>query len=411
MRPVPLAVVLTFLLSAASASAVVWEQDELRVLTYNIYNGGHDTETVAGRSHEWLEVIRSRNPDIILIQEANGWLPADSNYIEAYVESLNVSFPGEPPHEGLAGDANSPFDLAIITRLSVVSSEMITSAWLDGGWFYPTHGFFHAELSDSAGSVHVIDAHFQSGQERVHREKEARVLLQIIDGIPADEFVWVCGDFNSYSPVDVEPGSPTPPAYDKGAGPADAVGWEPVGYLLDRSYIDAFRTLHTQDLGYTRPTREFYGYPTEPNARVDFILRSPHMGWILETSKVVTDGFADVGSDHYAVLATYRRGILTAVDDIDADSRPLALSCSPNPFRSMTTVVYDVPEGGPVSLDVYSVEGRFVRRLVSEVQSSGTYELLWDGSDASDVRLPAGWYFMRLTSTGTTQTSPVLLLR
>ena len=58
MRPTPLAVLLTILLSSTPAAAVVWEQDELRILTYNIFNGGQDTETVTGRNHEWLEVIR-----------------------------------------------------------------------------------------------------------------------------------------------------------------------------------------------------------------------------------------------------------------------------------------------------------------------------------------------------------------
>ena len=47
----------------------------------------------------------------------------------------------------------------------------------------------------------------------------------------------VIGDFNSYSPVDAAPGSPTQPDYAGGAASAEERGWEPLGYLLDINCI------------------------------------------------------------------------------------------------------------------------------------------------------------------------------
>ncbi len=384
--------------------------EEIPILTYNIYHGGQDFGSIAGRDHEWLEVIRSRNPDIILIQEANGWLPADSNYIAAYVESLNVSFPEEPPYTGWVGDANSDFDLAIMTRFQVESVETIHGGLLDGTWYDLGHAFLHATLADSASSIHIINLHFRPGLDREGREKEARILLQVLDEIPTGELVCVGGDFNSYSPVDVEPGSPTPPAYDLGADSAEVVGWEPAGYLVDRGYEDAFRTLHPLDCTYTRPTREFYG-PLEPNARVDFLLRSPDPQWVLETADVVTDGLADVGSDHYPIFARYCRSHLTDAPETKVEVRTCRMRCWPNPFSSQTVVEYEIARPGPVTLDVYSVLGRLVCRLDSESGSAGMHRLQWDGKTPAGQDLPAGWYYVRLRSGTEIQTTAVLLLR
>jgi|GEM_PF-2500763 len=399
------------ILYPGQASGERWTDDHLRILTYNIFAGGQDCDPVYGRQHEWLEVIRSQSPDILLIQEANGWLPADSNYIAAYVESLNVSFPGEPPYTGWVGDANSPYDPALITRLPVTSVETITTAWLDGDRFDLTHGFLHATLADSAGPIHIVDVHFKSGPSRTFREKEARVLLQVLDGIPPDEIVWVAGDFNSYSPVDVEPGSPTPPAYDLGAPSAEETGWEPVSYLLDRGFRDAFRLLHPLEVGYTRPTREFYGYPLEPSGRVDFVLRSPMPGWILETAEVVADGPADLGSDHYAVFAAYRRGILTSVADPEVGTARPGLRCRPNPFASRTTIDYEVPRAGRVEIDVYSVTGRHVRRLFAGDRTIGVRALQWDGRDDDGRPVPQGWYCVRMVTPAACSTLDVLFLK
>jgi hypothetical protein len=286
---------------------------------------------------------------------------------------------------------------------------MITSAWLDGGWFYPSKGFLHAVLADSAGAVHVINGHFKSGTDRAFREQEARVLLQILDGIPSAEPVWIGGDFNSYSPVDVEPGSLTPPAYELGADSAEVIGWEPVGYLLDRSYRDAFRVENPLDLGYTKHTREFFGYSTEPRVRIDYLLRSPHAGWTLQTAEVVTDGLADVGSDHYAVFAVYGRSSgTTDVVHGDVEVSSVLLRCRPNPFSSSTSIEFSAVEGRVNQLDVFSVMGRRVKTLICPPGVSGA---VWDGTDDRGFDLPTGWYFVRMASGSRSENTRVLLVR
>ncbi|MEO1478726.1 MAG: DUF4331 family protein, partial [Bacteroidota bacterium] len=63
----------------------------------------------------------------------------------------------------------------------------------------------------------------------------------------------------------------------------------------------------------------------------------------------------------------------------------------PNPFTPSTTISYRVPEAGDVRLDVFDVQGRLVRTLVSERMARGTYEVDWDAQD-----LASGTYVYRL---------------
>ncbi len=67
------------------------DNETLRILTFNIYWGGQDHGDVLGRADEWLALMIDYNPDLIVIQEANGWLPEDDDLISQYVAALNVS--------------------------------------------------------------------------------------------------------------------------------------------------------------------------------------------------------------------------------------------------------------------------------------------------------------------------------
>ena len=63
----------------------------------------------------------------------------------------------------------------------------------------------------------------------------------------------------------------------------------------------------------------------------------------------------------------------------------------PNPFNPATTIKYAVPVTGQVKMSVYNSMGQLVKVLVNEVQTSGAYNVSFDGSD-----LASGVYLYRL---------------
>jgi endonuclease/exonuclease/phosphatase family metal-dependent hydrolase len=370
-----------------------WGEDgRVSILTYNIYWGGQPHDPVFERDHEWLHVIEARNPDVIIINEANGWLPDEANLIAAYVDSLNAAFPDRPPYAGYVGDARSSFNVALLARIPVMSFEAFTDVETDSGMVLLAHVIVCATLDLEGERVHVIGVHFRPGDHRVEREREARALLAILDGLSAGGTVWIGGDFNSYSPVDIAPGSLTPPDYAAGADPPETKGWEPMGYLLDRGFEDAFRTFHPLVLGYTQDTSAFVPGGV-PKQRVDFLVRSAGSAWRLASAETADDGLGDIASDHYAVFACYQRADAGATEGTAA--APLRLSAWPNPSQGAIEIALDLADAGCIRAEIISPEGRRVGTLVDRWLGRGVHRFCWSGDDRFGRPLDSGTYFVR----------------
>ncbi len=89
---------------------------------------------------------------------------------------------------------------------------------------------------------------------------------------------------------------------------------------------------------------------------------------------------------------------------------PLAQNI-PNPFRPPTRIAYELAARGRARLEIFAVDGRFVRAVVDRVEEPGSHEAAWDGRDARGVELPAGVYFCRLAAGGQMAARKLLLIK
>jgi hypothetical protein len=84
-----------------------------------------------------------------------------------------------------------------------------------------------------------------------------------------------------------------------------------------------------------------------------------------------------------------------------AGTDPLCiLSLAPNPFHESIRVSYELRTAGPVSLDVYDVEGRLVTTQPLGCLMPGRHGTEWAGNTAGGGRRGSGLYFMRLRGSG-----------
>jgi flagellar hook assembly protein FlgD len=83
----------------------------------------------------------------------------------------------------------------------------------------------------------------------------------------------------------------------------------------------------------------------------------------------------------------------------------------PNPFNPSTTVRYELRGPGIVSLVVYDVAGRMVKRLVDENKPGGVHTVTWDGTSESGSRVSSGIYFYKLETINYVQTRKIVLLK
>ena len=71
----------------------------------------------------------------------------------------------------------------------------------------------------------------------------------------------------------------------------------------------------------------------------------------------------------------------------------------PNPFNTVTNVRFKIGRAQTVSIIVYNIAGREVRRLASTKQMfSGEYEITWDGRNNNGKEVSSGIYILRFSS-------------
>jgi hypothetical protein len=84
----------------------------------------------------------------------------------------------------------------------------------------------------------------------------------------------------------------------------------------------------------------------------------------------------------------------------------------PNPIHPTTVIRYDVPTGGGhITLKIYDVAGRLLRRLVDGAQTAGVKSVRWNGVDDRGSLVVTGIYFYRLAAPGYEQTRKMVLIR
>ncbi|MCH7771675.1 MAG: T9SS type A sorting domain-containing protein, partial [Bacteroidetes bacterium] len=103
----------------------------------------------------------------------------------------------------------------------------------------------------------------------------------------------------------------------------------------------------------------------------------------------------------------------TVTTDINQDSELVSYPSEfkleqnyPNPFNPTTTIKYQIPELGLVTLKVYDILGREVKELVNAEKPVGTYEVVFNAKS-----LPSGIYVYELQAGDYIETKKLVLLK
>ena len=83
----------------------------------------------------------------------------------------------------------------------------------------------------------------------------------------------------------------------------------------------------------------------------------------------------------------------------------------PNPFNPSTTIRYGLPETSDVSLVIYNLKGREVRRFSETSQAAGWVNLRWDGTSNNGEPVSTGVYLCRMVAGNYTRTIKMVYLR
>lgn len=240
----------------------------LRILSYNIRRGG------AGRERPIAAVIRSVSPDIVVLEEATR---------PDVVENL-ARETGMGQWAARAGKS-----LAFMSRERVASYAVHSPA-------ISRHAFLEivpAVAPWRVFGVHLSAVHAAWTERR--RLLELRALLRAVAAHEKGPHVLI-GDFNTVAPGDI---------FDVRRLPARLralvwlsgghIRWRTIATVLSVGYVDSFRQLHPNDLGYTLPT-------PHPHVRLDYAFVPGAFARHVRSCEIVNVPEVAQASDHYPLL-------------------------------------------------------------------------------------------------------------
>ena len=109
-----------------------------------------------------------------------------------------------------------------------------------------------------------------------------------------------------------------------------------------------------------------------------------------------------------SLQSLYNIWITTSVKNISSviPSSLRLIANYPNPFNPTTSIKYDLPSKGIVTVKVYDVLGNEVEILVKEFQNSGTYEVTWNAQGR-----PSGIYLCVIESNGRKDSMKMMIVK
>ena len=100
-----------------------------------------------------------------------------------------------------------------------------------------------------------------------------------------------------------------------------------------------------------------------------------------------------------------------SVDDISMPMEFALHQNYPNPFNPTTSIRYDLPNAGKVTMIIYDMMGREVRTLVNNNMDAGFQSATWDATNNFGNPIGAGVYIYRIEAEGFIQSKKMILLK
>ena len=83
----------------------------------------------------------------------------------------------------------------------------------------------------------------------------------------------------------------------------------------------------------------------------------------------------------------------------------------PNPFNPQTSIRFNLPENGQVTLSIFNTLGQKVKTLVNAILNAGAYRYTWTGMDDANRPVASGIYFYQIQARNFVQTKKMMFLK
>ena len=83
----------------------------------------------------------------------------------------------------------------------------------------------------------------------------------------------------------------------------------------------------------------------------------------------------------------------------------------PNPFNSVTTLIYELYKDAKINITIYDILGNQVKTLINNVQSRGHKSIQWNASNNYGQKVETGVYFYKVQTNDYQQVKKIIFLK
>ena len=247
---------------------------EIKIISYNLFRGANATR------NELVSFIQRENPDILCLQEINGWQQNDFEILKDVAQQSGM-------HTYVYGDSNSDYKLATLSKYPVESSSIYQS----GIW----HSMIDSTFEIDNHIIRVVNVHLNPNSEKCRRDEIRHLLTKLDHNTPT----MIVGDFNSLSRRDKYPDSLLSRLQATGI---DKFGDNKLVYdvtdlLEDEHYMDMAYEL--ESIANTVPTDSNIDKNHSIPLRLDYAFANKTLQESVRELKVLKTDLTNTISDHY----------------------------------------------------------------------------------------------------------------
>ena len=240
-----------------------------RLLSYNIRHGGR------GREEPLAGVIRARQPDLVIFQEATR-----ADVVERLAAACGMAECGVRPNTSLGYMSREP---------------TVRHAWHRPR--FSRHAFL--EVHPRGVDFHVFGVHLSAVHAAWTESRRVFELHNLLRTIRQHErgLHLLAGDFNTLAPGELLDFRKLPRRLRALVWLSGGrIRWRTIEIVLNEGYADGFRRLHPDDPGLTFPV-------WSPHVRLDYLFLPADHARRLAACEVIRDGPAHEASDHFPLFA------------------------------------------------------------------------------------------------------------
>ena len=261
----------------------------IRILTYNVWYG---FTKKPDRKPKWVEYVKSLKPDVIALQELNGYT---QKKLAEDAESWG--------HLNSALLKEDGFPTGITSRFPIHDLKKVTD------------GYHHGMLSCKTGGIQIYVIHLHPGHWEV-RHREVDLLLRSLKKHKTDDLVLLVGDFNTFSHRDkkyYENTADLIPFFrrldDRWKSNRnlknDTLDYSHISKVGAAGYIDLIAGRRESFLG-TFPTQLRQNEDHGPGRRIDYFFANNNLSKKCIEARYLVDEKTSKLSDHYPAIAEFK---------------------------------------------------------------------------------------------------------